>query len=221
MAARFAATQGESTMSKFNRSLVAACIFAAPVMTSAQTPMVVGGGQVSMLKAGTQVPLKTMSELTTNGKRLKVGDRFNLEVSEAVRLNNRIAIPAGSLAVGEITTVRNKGMWGKSGNIDGRVLYVRANGQQIRLTGTLHDKGVTGTGAVVGAVVLLPLAGFFMTGTSATLPAGTQVTAYLNEDLPIQLADAAPESTMIVPVSAAGAAAAMDAQVAPVSPKAK
>lgn len=208
-------------MSKFNRSLVAACIFAAPVMTSAQTPMVVGGGQVSMLKAGTQVPLKTMSELTTNGKRLKVGDRFNLEVSEAVRLNNRIAIPAGSLAVGEITTVRNKGMWGKSGNIDGRVLYVRANGQQIRLTGTLHDKGVTGTGAVVGAVVLLPLAGFFMTGTSATLPAGTQVTAYLNEDLPIQLADAAPESTMIVPVSAAGAAAAMDAQVAPVSPKAK
>lgn len=208
-------------MSKFNRSLVAACIFAAPVMTSAQTPMVVGGGQVSMLKAGTQVPLKTMSELTTNGKRLKVGDRFNLEVSEAVRLDNRIAIPAGSLAVGEITTVRNKGMWGKSGNIDGRVLYVRANGQQIRLTGTLHDKGVTGTGAVVGAVVLLPLAGFFMTGTSATLPAGTQVTAYLNEDLPIQLADAAPESTMIVPVSAAGAAAAMDAQVAPVSPKAK
>lgn len=197
-------------MSIFNRSLAAACLFVMPVAGSAQTPMVIGSQPATpILKAGTQVPLKTVSELTTNGKKLRVGDRFNLEVSEPVRLNNRVVIPAGSIAVGELTTVRNKGMWGKSGNIDGRVLYVRANGQQIRLSGGLHDKGVTGTGAVVGAVVLLPLAGFFMTGTSATLPAGTQVMGYLDEDLPVTFADGAASSTMVIPASTENAAKAV------------
>lgn len=191
-------------------SAAAALCVTAPTGAIAQTPMTIGGSATSnMLKAGTQVPLRLVSELTTNGKRLRVGDRFNLEVSEAVRLNNRVVIPAGSIAVGEITTVRNKGMWGKSGNIDGRILYVRANGQQIRLSGSLHDKGVTGTGAVVGAVVLLPLAGFFMTGTSATLPAGTQVTGYLDEDLPVVFADNQPPAAMVIPASTEAAAKAV------------
>lgn len=182
----------------------------APV--AAQTPLVIGNQQGSTtLKAGTQVPLKLISELTTNGKRLRVGDRFNLEVSEAVRLNGRTVIPAGAMAVGEVTSVRNKGMWGKSGNIDGRILYVRANGQQIRLSGGLHDKGATGTAAVVGSIALLPLAGFFMTGTSATLPAGTQVMGYLDEDLPVVFAaDSMPAAPMVIPASAADAAKAVD-----------
>lgn len=183
-------------------SIAAALCLGMPAAVIGQTPLTIGNATASnILRAGTQVPLKLVSELTTNGKRLRVGDRFNLEVSEAVRLNNRVVIPAGSIAVGEITSVRNKGMWGKSGNIDGRVLYVRANGQQIRLSGGLHDKGTTGTGAVVGAVVLLPLAGFFMTGTSATLPAGTQVIGYLDEDLPVVFAEGAPPAAMVVPAS--------------------
>lgn len=207
-------------MSIFLRSIAAACITVAPIAASAQ--MVIGPqATTAMLKAGTQVPLKTVTELTTNGKRLRVGDRFNLEVSEAVRLNNRVVIPAGSVAVGEVTTVRNKGMWGKSGNIDGRVLYVRANGQQIRLSGGLHDKGVTGTGAVVGAVVLLPLAGFFMTGTSAVLPAGTQVMGYLDEDLPVMFADGATPPAMVIPATTESAAAifATDSQGVTGTPK--
>ena len=207
-------------MSIFLRSMAAACITVAPIAASAQ--MVIGPqATTAMLKAGTQVPLKTVTELTTNGKRLRVGDRFNLEVSEAVRLNNRVVIPAGSVAVGEVTTVRNKGMWGKSGNIDGRVLYVRANGQQIRLSGGLHDKGVTGTGAVVGAVVLLPLAGFFMTGTSAVLPAGTQVMGYLDEDLPVMFADGATPPAMMIPATTESAAAifATDSQGVTGTPK--
>lgn len=194
------------------RSAMAGALLIASMPAIAQTPMIIGSQKMSnTLPAGTQVPLKLVAELTTNGKRLRVGDRFNLEVSDAVLLNNRVVIPAGSIAVGEITSVRNKGMWGKSGNIDGRVLYVRANGQQIRLSGGLHDKGTTGTGAVVGAAVLLPLAGFFMTGTSATLPAGTPVMGYLNEDLPVTFAADAPPATMIVPVSTEAAAKAVDA----------
>ncbi|KKC27951.1 hypothetical protein [Sphingomonas sp. SRS2] len=197
-------------MSIFLRSLAAVCIISAPIAATAQITIGSQSNSGTVLRAGTQVPLKTVSELTTNGKKLRVGDRFNLEVSEPVRLHDRIVIPAGSVAIGEITTVRNKGMWGKSGNIDARVLYVRANGQQIRLSGGLHDKGTTGTGAVVGAVVLLPLAGFFMTGTSATLPPGTAVMGYLDEDLPVVFADgtAPPPTAMVIPAATAASAVA-------------
>lgn len=64
-------------------------------------------------------------------------------------VDGQIVIPTGIPATGEATDVRNKGMWGKSGAIGARVLFVRANGRQIRLTGALNDKGTTGTAGVV------------------------------------------------------------------------
>ncbi|MEO8724229.1 MAG: hypothetical protein ABI395_12075, partial [Sphingobium sp.] len=84
---------------------------------------------------------------------------------------------------------RNKGMWGKSGKINARALYVRVDGRQIRLTGQIDDKGVAGGvgAAAVSGIVFLP-AGFFMTGTSAKIPLGTTMVAFLDED--IQLATA-------------------------------
>ena len=55
-----------------------------------------------------------------------------------------MVIPAGSPATGEVTDVRRKGMWGKSGRITARVLNVRVGDRLIRLTGTFDDKGVLG-----------------------------------------------------------------------------
>jgi len=51
------------------------------------------------------------------------------------------------------------------------------------------DKGKAGgVGAVaVSAIVFLP-AGFFMTGTSARLPAGTVIKGFLDEDVPVAFA---------------------------------
>ncbi|AJP73403.1 hypothetical protein [Sphingomonas hengshuiensis] len=154
----------------------------------------------AILRAGTSVPLRTLTELTTEGKKLKVGYRFNLEVSEPVTVNNKIVIPVGSPAMGEVVSVRNKGMWGKSGKIEVRILYVRANDLQIRLSGSMDDKGVTGTAGVVGAAVLLPVAGFFLTGTSARIPAGSNMTGFVEEDVPITFAPGAPVG-MTVPTS--------------------
>lgn len=178
-------------MIRYTCALAGAALLLASTTSIAQSPMVVGAPSTTMLRAGTSVPLKTVTALTTNGKKLKVGDRFELEVSEPVSLNGQVVIPVGSRAVGEITSVRNKGMWGKSGNIDGRVLFVRANDKQIRMSGSLNDKGKTGTAAVVGAIALIPVAGFFMTGTSAVIAPGTQVVGFLDEDVPVAFASGA------------------------------
>lgn len=174
---------------------------AAPVATAATTAM-------GTLRAGTSIPLKMSEPLTTNGKKLKVGQRFQLETSEAVTVDGQIVIPAGSPATGEVTEVRNKGMWGKSGRINARVLYVRANGRQIRMTGQLDDKGTTGTGAVVGSLILLPVAGFLMTGTSANIPLGAPVTGFVDEDVSVAFSTA-PPAMVVAPVAAAPIASAM------------
>jgi len=83
-------------------------------------------------------------------------------------------------------------MWGKSGHLAARILYVTVNGRQIHLSGTFDDKGVAGGigAAAVSAIVFLP-AGFFMTGTSAKVPAGTIVKSFVDEDVPLSMPVAA------------------------------
>lgn len=154
----------------------------------------------NILRASTEVQLITREELTTKKKKLRVGQRIQLEVAANVEANGVIVIPAGTPAVGELTDVRNKGMWGKSGYINGRVLSLRLGDRQIRMSGTFDDKGTTGTAGVIGAVAFIPIAGFFTTGTSATIPTGSPVKAFLEEDIVFRTV--AVEPTVInIPVS--------------------
>lgn len=174
---------------------------AAVTAPSTAAPIVAGVPDAAVLRAGTPIALKMAEGLTTKGKRLRVGYRFQLEVAEPVTVAGQVVIPAGSPATGEVTEVRNKGMWGKSGHINTQLLYVRVNGRQIRLSGHLDDKGVTGTAGVVGAVAFVPVAGFFMTGTSAQIPLGAPVKGFVDEDVPVAFATA-PAQAMVVPAAA-------------------
>lgn len=168
--------------------------------------MVVGAASPNVLRTGTEVNLKLMEPLSTEGKKLRVGYRFRLEAAEPVMVNGQIVIPTGSPALGEVTEVRNKGMWGKSGHLTASVLYVTVNGRQIRLSGTFDDKGVTGTGAVVGAILFVPVVGFFTTGTSARVPVGAPIKAFVGEDVPLAFSTTGP-TPMIVPATSAAIAA--------------
>jgi len=151
----------------------------------------------AVLRAGTPITLRIQEEVTTKGKRARVGQRINMEVAAPIEINGVTVIPAGTPAWGELTSVKNKGMWGKSGHLEARALYLRVNGRQIRLTGTFDDKGVTGTAGVVASVALVPLAGFFVTGTSAVLPAGGEVPAFIDEDVELAIADTRPAPLVI------------------------
>lgn len=173
---------------------------AAPTGLLQVAPPVTGN---ATLRIGTEVPLRLEEELTTKGKQLRVGQRFHLTTSEPILINGITVIPVGTPAEGEITDVRNKGMWGKSGHLAARLLYLTVNGRQVRLSGTFDDKGVAGGwgAAAVSAFVFLP-AGFFMTGTSAKIPAGATVKGFVAEDVPLAL-PAVPQGPMIVSAPAA------------------
>jgi hypothetical protein len=197
--------------------VVCACVAFSVSAASAQTAsvpqvapppastLVIGGpAPQNVLRVGTEVPLILSETLTTKGKKLRAGTRFRMETSAAVMVQGVPVIPVGSPAVGEITNVRNKGMWGKSGRFVARILYVTVNGRQIRLSGAFSDKGTAGGigAAAVSAVVFLP-AGFIMTGTSARLAAGTPVKGFVDEDVPLTMAAAPTVQPLTVPVPAA------------------
>jgi len=194
------------------RILFASAVLAAPAVASAQAQAQLApvaavpapSASNAVLRVGTPVVMRLQEELTTKGKKLRVGQRFRMEVAEDVMVQGYRVIPAGSPAVGEITDVRNKGMWGKSGHLGARILYVTVNGRQIRLSGAFDDKGIAGgIGAVaVSALVFLP-AGFFMTGTSAMIPVGAQVKGFVDEDVQLAMAAAAPAPLAVTPASIA------------------
>jgi len=148
----------------------------------------------SVLHAGAEIPLITREDLTTKHKKLRAGQRFQMEVASNVEAGGVVVIPAGTPAVGEVTEVRNKGMWGKSGYINARVISLRLGERTFRLSGSFDDKGVTGTAGVVGAIAFVPVAGFFMTGTSASIPLGSPVKAFLDEDIAFNLIAAKPQA---------------------------
>jgi hypothetical protein len=189
---------------------------AAAIAPAAPQAVIVSPPTQSVLRAGAEVPLKMEEGLDSNNKALREGQQIRMSVASDVRLGNLVVIPAGSPATGEITDLRRKGMWGKSGRIIARVLNVRVGDRLIRLTGTFDDKGVTGTAGVVAAIAFVPIAGFFMTGTSAKIPSGGGVKAFLDEDLTI----AAPQPAPVVAPAAAPAAVAPAVVAAPAAAQA-
>ena len=192
--------------------LTAAPAFAQQTATPVPSPAAAisvapANGSGSVLRVGTPVPLKMLETITTKGKKLRVGYRIHLEVSEDVKLGSVTVIPVGSPAIAEVTDVRNKGMWGKSGRINAQMLYLTVNGRQIRLSGQFDDKGVTGTAGVVAAVAFVPIAGFFTTGTSAKIEAGGAVKGFVDEDVPVVITAAPAAAPLTVAASASPAPA--------------
>jgi hypothetical protein len=170
-----------------------------------------------VVRGGSQIRVQFLHEITTEDKASKVGDRPRLEVAENVVIDGVTVVPKGTPVVGELTAVRNKGMWGKSGKIEGRVLNMSLNGRTIRMSGAFDDKGVTGTAGVVAAVALVPVVGFFVTGSSARIPAGGQISAYVDEDIvfTVKPTSAPAPLEVAVPVTAPAAQPAPAAPVAP------
>lgn len=177
-------TTKESEASSVNNAAQQAVVVTPTTVVVPQNTVVVPQ-QVSgdILRAGAPIPVVLSEFLTTKGKNLKVGQRVRLEVAQDIMVNGRLVIPGRSPVEGVLTEVRNKGMWGKSGAIRLKIVSANVNGTTIRLTGDMDTRGDTGTAGVVGSIVVLPIAGFFVTGTSAEMPLNMPGRAFLDQDI--------------------------------------
>jgi len=131
--------------------------------------------------AGTPIVLNTRTQISTKDN--KSGDRIYLDVAENVIFRGQIVIPAGSVAVGEVARADRNGHFGKKGKIDIKLSYIQTQWGPVRLQGYQHDEGKSGTAVSVVTIAFVSVLGAFIHGTSATIPYGTKVQAYLAEPL--------------------------------------
>lgn len=138
-----------------------------------------------VLREGTEIRVSNRVSLTS--KKAVTGDPVDFVVDQAVSVNGIVIIPAGTPAYGQVSNAERNGHLGASGKLDLAVNYVRVGDVKIRVRGARASSGNSGTGATIATTVLLGPLGLLVHGKSANVPAGTQMTVYLEQDLPVMV----------------------------------
>ena len=166
-------------------------ILAALTLGLAQAPASAPASLV--LPAGTPVHVVTVDAL--DSRSAKQGQRFALRIDEDVSVGPSVVIQRGTAAVGEVEAVSGKGMVGQAGKLVLRPLFIEIAGQRVNLVGANEERGKDATaGVAVGAILVSPLS-MFITGKSASVPAGSPLPARVRTEvtLPAVVAEPAPK----------------------------
>jgi len=150
----------------------------------------------------------------------KTGDQVPFEVTEEVAVDGIIVIPKGAQALATVTLAQPKRRMGRGGKLDVNVDSVRlADGEKAQLRAVKDNSGGGHVGAMTGAMVATSLVFFpaaplflFMHGKSVEIPKGTEVTAFVQGDMHLIMANFAPKTGGPVAANAdpaAGSAAGM------------
>jgi hypothetical protein len=141
----------------------------------------------AVLAANTEVVLAMNEDLTTKGGNIEEGSMFYLTVVSDVKLGDLTVIPKGARGAGEVTWKTGKGAFGKSGKMDIELRYVEVGGQRIPVEGKYRQEGEGNTVATVGTVILAGVFAGFVTGKSAKIPRGRELSARTKVDVPVAL----------------------------------
>src|SRR5258707_8489147 len=156
-----------------------------PETASLKQPLAFG------LEDGTPIKLRLTRNLSSADA--TTGDRADFEVLEDVKVKDVIVVPRGGLALATITEAQHKRRMARGGKLDVNIDDVRLlDGEKAPLRAVKEVKGGGHTGAMTGAmigtaIVFFPAAPLFlfMHGKDITIPKGTEVTAYINGDIPL------------------------------------
>lgn len=156
-----------------------------PESVSLKQPLAFG------LEDGTPIKLRLTRNLSSADA--TTGDRADFEVLEDIKVKDVIVIPRGGLALATVTEAQHKRRMARGGKLNVNIDDVRlVDGEKapLRAVKEMQGGGHTGamTGAIVGtAIVFFPAAPFFlfMHGKDITIPKGTEITAYINGDIPL------------------------------------
>ena len=138
------------------------------------------------LEDGTLVILRTVE--TIDPRVVGVGDIVKLEVAKDVVVDGVVVIKAGIPAMAEIVAAEKEGYIGKAGKINIAVYSTKAvDGQKVPLRGHLRREGESKQieSIAIGAV-LCPLA-LLMKGEQANIPAGSQMRAYVDNTIMVEV----------------------------------
>lgn len=167
-------------------------------------------------------PVRLRINRTISSADAHVGDTVDFEVLEDVSVNGTLVIPKGGLAFATVTEAQPKRRMARGGKLDINIDYVNlVSGEKAALRAVKDLKGGGHTGGMVGgmvatSLVFFPAAPFFlfMHGKDISIPKGTEITAYVNGDMKLDLAKFQPGAPNPPEPSATPAAAAAGAPAA-------
>jgi hypothetical protein len=147
-----------------------------------------------VLEEGT--PVKLRINRTVSSADAHTGDTVDFEVLEDISVNGTPVISKGALAFATVTEAQAKRRMARGGKLDINIDYVKLlSSEKAPLRAVKDVKGGGHTGAMVGGMVatgilFFPAAPFFlfMHGKDITIPKGTEVTAYVNGDMKLDIA---------------------------------
>jgi hypothetical protein len=127
----------------------------------------------------------------------------DFEVLDDITVNGTLVIAKGGLALATVTAAQPKRRMARGGKLDMNIDYVKLlSGEKAALRAVKDLKGGGHTGGMVGgmvatSIVFFPAAPLFllMHGKDISIPKGTEITAYANGDMKLDLAKFQPAAT--------------------------
>lgn len=160
-----------------------------------------------------QTPVRLRLNRTISSAEAHVGDTVDFETLDDITVNGTMVIPKGSLAFATVTEAQAKRRMARGGKLDINIDYVKlASGDRAALRAVKDVKGGGHTGGMVAGMVatsliFFPAAPFFlfMHGKDISIPKGTEITAYVNGDVKMDLAKFQPAAQSNAPAQSAAA----------------
>ena len=179
----------------------------APAPPAPAAATLTGPPQPHTLLDGT--PVKLRLSQTISSADAKVGQEIPFEVVEEVKVDDVVVLPKGATAIGTVTECNAKKSMGRAGKLNMNISYARlADQEKVALRATQDNKGGGHVGAMTGAmvataVVFFPAAPLFLfiKGKDITIPQGTEITAFVEGDMHLNMANFAPASAAAAPAA--------------------
>jgi hypothetical protein len=143
-----------------------------------------------------ETPVRLRLNRTISSADAHVGDTVDFETLDDITVNGTLVIPKGGLAFATVTEAQAKRRMARGGKLDINIDYVKlASGDRAALRAVKDVKGGGHTGGMVGGMVVTSLVFFpaapfflFMHGKDISIPKGTEITAYVNGDVRMDIA---------------------------------
>jgi hypothetical protein len=141
-------------------------------------------------------PVKLRLAQTISSADAKVGQEIPFEVVEEVKVDDVVVLPKGATAIGTVTEANSKKSMGRAGKLDMSISYARLSDQEkVALRAVKDAKGGGHVGAMTGAIVATSIVFFpaaplflFVHGKDITIPQGTEITAFVEGDMHLDMA---------------------------------
>lgn len=184
-----------------------------PIAAPTAQPAPSGPPPAHTLFDGTPVKLRLGQSISSADA--KVGQEVPFEVLEEVKIDGIVVLPKGATAVANVTEAEHKKSMGRAGKLNIAITYARlADNEKVALRAVKEAKGGGHVGAMTGAIVATSIVFFpaaplflFIHGKDITIPQGTEITAFVDGDMHLNMASFAAPNQMPGPANAQSASA--------------